>query len=93
MHIGPKGEGVVRYTLVYVYNQAWPELLWQMQSDRLHVSYHFNLSSKGLFIFTSAYPVGVFQLGYQTFGNLTHFENSLEHQIFALEEKSTPIGY
>ena len=73
-----------------------------MQSDRLHVSYHFNLSSKGLFSFTSAYPVGVFQLGYQTFSNLTHFENSLEHQIFALEggtkhfgleEKSTPIGY
>ena len=63
-----------------------------MQSDRLHVSYHFNLSSKGFFIFTSAYPVGVFQLGYQTFGNLTHFENCLEHQIFALEGVRNILG-
>ena len=61
-----------------------------MQLDRLHVSYHFNLSSKGLLIFTSAYPVGVFQLGYQTFGNLTHFENSLEH--LALEGVRNILG-
>ena len=63
-----------------------------MQSDRLHVSCHFNLSSKGLFTFTSAYPVGVFQLGCQTFGNLTHLENSLEHQIFALERVRNILG-